>query len=76
MTADAFVEKWQGCQRNERAAAQEHFINLCALVGADTPNAADPTGDWYAFEEGAEKIDCVFRSIWAAFRRDPGACSG
>jgi hypothetical protein len=66
MTAAAFVEKWQGCQRNERAAAQEHFIDLCALVGADTPNAADPKGDWYAFEKGAEKIGGGdgFADVW------------
>ena len=33
----------------ERAAAQEHFIDLCRMLGQPTPNDADPTGDWYAF---------------------------
>ena len=27
----------------ERAAAQEHFIDLCRMLGIPTPNEADPT---------------------------------
>lgn len=50
-----FAAKWSGSQRNERAAAQEHFIDLCRMLGVQTPNEADPVGDWYAFEKGAEK---------------------
>ena len=34
---------------------QGHFIDRCRLLGYQTPNEADPTGDWYAFEKGAEK---------------------
>lgn len=50
-----FAAKWSSNQRNERAAAQEHFNDLCAMLGVPTPNDADPIGDWYAFEKGAEK---------------------
>jgi hypothetical protein len=50
-----FVRKWAGNTRTERAASQEHFIDLCRMLGVPTPNEADPTGDWYAFEKGAEK---------------------
>jgi len=35
--------------------AKEHLIDLCRLLGVVTPNEADPTGDWYAFEKRAEK---------------------
>ena len=35
--------------------SQEHFIDLCRMLGVQTPNEADPTGDCYAFEKGAEK---------------------
>jgi hypothetical protein len=55
MTPPEFAAKWAGSQRAERAAAQEHFIDLCRLIGVPTPNEADPTGAWYAFEEGAGK---------------------
>jgi hypothetical protein len=50
-----FVHKWTASQRNERAAAQEHFIDLGRLLGDLTPNEADPTGEFYAFEKGATK---------------------
>jgi hypothetical protein len=39
------VAKWQGSTRAERAAAQEHFIDLCRMLGQPTPNDADPTGE-------------------------------
>jgi type II restriction/modification system DNA methylase subunit YeeA len=54
MTPEQFVAKWQASARNERAAAQEHFIDLCALLGEPTPNS-DPDGSTYAFEKGATK---------------------
>ncbi|MDO8861081.1 N-6 DNA methylase [Haliea sp. E1-2-M8] len=55
MTPEAFVTKWSSSTTNERAAAQEHFIDLCRLFEEPTPNEADPTGEWYAFEKGVEK---------------------
>ena len=55
MTVPAFVAKWSASRRTERAAAQEHFIDLCRLLGEQTPNEADPTGEDYAFEKGATK---------------------
>jgi len=61
-----FVQKWTGNTRSERAASQEHFIDLCRLLGVATPNEADPTGDEYAFEKGAEKTDGRdgFADVW------------
>jgi len=55
LSPSEFAAKWTGSTRNERAASQEHFIDLCRMLGVPTPNEADPTGDWYAFEKGAEK---------------------
>jgi hypothetical protein len=55
MTPHEFAAKWSGSNRAERAAAQEHFIDLCRLLGYPTPNEADPDGAWYAFEKGASK---------------------
>jgi hypothetical protein len=66
MTAIEFADKWEGSRRNERAAAQEHFIDLCRVVGVPTPNEADAEGKWYAFEKGAEKVDGGggFADVW------------
>jgi hypothetical protein len=46
MQPEAFVAKWKANQRAERAAAQEHFIDLCSLLDEPTPNS-DPTGSTY-----------------------------
>ena len=54
MTPQDFIRKWKANTRAERAAAQEHFIDLCRLLGEPTPNE-DPDGATYAFEKGATK---------------------
>lgn len=66
MNPAEFAVKWMGSTRPERAASQEHFIDLCRMLGAQTPNEADPTGDWYAFEKGAEKLggEDGFADVW------------
>ena len=55
MTAGEFIAKWRSSELKERSAAQEHFIDLCRLLGEPTPAEADPTGDRYCFERGARK---------------------
>lgn len=61
-----FVAKWAGSTRTERAAAQEHFIDLCRLLGEPTPNEADPHGEFYAFEKGTHKVagGDGFADVW------------
>jgi len=55
VTPQQFIAKWQGCQLAERAFYQQHFNDLCALVGHPTPAAQDTTGDTFCFERGATK---------------------
>jgi hypothetical protein len=55
MTPDAFIAKWRASSLKESAASQEHFIDLCRLLGEPTPAEADPAGDFYTFEFGATK---------------------
>ncbi len=50
-----FVDKWRKVTTTERASAQSHFNDLCALLGQQTPLEADPAGEVYAFERGAAK---------------------
>src|SRR3990167_2872721 len=50
-----FIAKWQASSLKERSASQEHFIDLCRLLGQQTPSEADPQGIWYTFEKGAAK---------------------
>ena len=44
-----------GAEGALRSAAQEHFIDLCRLLGEPTPAEADSTGGHYCFERGARK---------------------
>ena len=55
MTPNEFIRKWHTSELKERSAAQEHFIDLCRLLGEPTPAEADPKGDYYCFERGALK---------------------
>ena len=55
MTPYEFITKWHASELKERSAAQEHFIDLCRLLGEPTPAEADPTGEAYCFERGARK---------------------
>ena len=55
MTPYEFIAKWRASALKERSASQEHFIDLCHLLGEPTPAEADPTGEMYCFERGARK---------------------
>ncbi|AJC83289.1 type II restriction enzyme methylase subunit protein (plasmid) [Rhizobium etli bv. phaseoli str. IE4803] len=55
VSADDFVRKWKSVELKERSAAQEHFIDLCHLLGEPTPADADKAGEFYCFERGATK---------------------
>ena len=55
MTPYEFIAKWSASELKERSASQEHFIDLCRLLGEPSPADADPTGDSYCFERGARK---------------------
>jgi type II restriction/modification system DNA methylase subunit YeeA len=66
VTPGEFAAKWRGVETQERASAQSHFLDLCAMLGEPGPTDADPTGSWYAFEKGAEKLDGHdgFADVW------------
>jgi hypothetical protein len=65
ISPSAFVQKWAASKGAERAAAQEHFIDLCRLLDEQTPNEADPSGDFYAFEKGAKTLEGDgFADVW------------
>jgi type II restriction/modification system DNA methylase subunit YeeA len=55
ITPQEFVSKWKRAGARERQSVQEHFIDLCNLVGHPTPMEFDSTGEVFAFEMGAKK---------------------
>ncbi len=73
ITPAAFVAKWKRAKLSERAASQEHFIDLCRLLGQPTPAEHDATGSEYTFEKSiaittpaslGSKGDHGFADVW------------
>ncbi len=56
MTPAEFKRKWHRYRGKESAAYQEHFNDLCRLLGQPTPVEADPSGnDFFCFQKGVIK---------------------
>lgn len=55
MNAQEFVAKWRRVELTERSAAQQHFLDLCEVVGHPKPAELDAEGRWFTFERGAAK---------------------
>lgn len=51
LTAAQFIQKWRDNPLSERAGSQPFFLDLCALLGVDTPNDSES----YCFERGATR---------------------
>ena len=61
-----FIAKWDAVTINEKATAQEHFIDLCRLLNVKTPNEADPHGQFFRFEKPLTKSGgkAGFADVW------------
>jgi type II restriction/modification system DNA methylase subunit YeeA len=55
MTISEFVSKWRPVQLTERSASQQHFLDLCEVFEHPKPAEADPSGQSFTFERGADK---------------------
>ncbi|MBB5378988.1 hypothetical protein HNQ07_004498 [Deinococcus metalli] len=70
MNPAEFAAKWRELapKVTERAAYQEHFRDLCALVGQPTPSS-DTTGQDYAFEKHVQKVGTDDSGFADVFKR-------
>jgi type II restriction/modification system DNA methylase subunit YeeA len=66
MTVPQFQQKWRDSRLTERSAAQQHFLDLCRLLGMPTPAEVDQEGAFYTFEKGARKTagGQGFADVW------------
>ncbi len=55
MTPQQFITKWKRVTLSERSACQQHFLDLCELLGQPKPADVDSDGSWYTFERGVHK---------------------
>ena len=56
LTPAQFISKWSRTTLSERAASQEHFLDVCRLLGQPTPAEHDATGAEYTFEKGVREL--------------------
>lgn len=56
LTPQQFSAKWASSRLKESAGAQEHFIDVCRLVGHPTTAEADPEGTFFTFEKTVAKV--------------------
>ena len=70
MTPEQFIEKWRGNTRSERSAAQQHFLELCDMLGVDRPPTRRPESDEYTFEKSTRRIGDTqgFADVWKRHR--------
>jgi hypothetical protein len=52
LTLDQLVARWKHTTLSERSGAQQHFVDLCEVLGQPRPAAVDQTGETYTFEKG------------------------
>ncbi len=66
LSPQAFVAKWRHVTTNERASAQSHFNDLCAVLGQPTPLDLDPHGQFYRFEKPLTKVGggAGYADVW------------
>lgn len=66
LTPEAFAKRWSGSELSERSSYQQHFLDLCEMLGAPKPMEEDPKGESYTFEKGVEKTGGGkgFADVW------------
>jgi hypothetical protein len=75
MTVAEFKKKWSRYQGKESAAYQEHFIDLCRLLGQPTPVEANPSGnDFFCFQKREEGQTGDWNCVLAGGQRPSELC--
>ncbi len=70
LTPQTFAQRWSRSTLSERASYQQHFLDLCKMLGQKGSAEADPAGEFYAFEKGVEKTGGGkgFADVWRQYR--------
>ena len=71
LTPQDFVAKWKRSTARERQACQEHFLDLCRLLGHQTPNDYDPTGTRWLNAEGLSEAERKKRTLTNLYNARP-----
>jgi len=66
MTPHEFIAKWKSVDLTERSACQQHFLDLCDMLGEKKPAEVNKTGSWFTFEKGLTTTEEKkgFADVW------------
>ncbi len=66
LTPQEFVARWERVTLSERSSYQQHFLDLCEMLGEPKPAASDAEGSTYTFEKRVEKTGggTGFADVW------------
>ena len=66
MNAAEFKARYRNANLSERSVAQQHFLDLCDLLGHRRPADLDPTGQSFTFEKAVQKTagGKGFADVW------------
>lgn len=61
-----FVTRWKASSLSERSGAQQHFCDLCDVLGQPHPAAVDQSGESFTFEKHVSTVegDKGFADVW------------
>ena len=64
--AKRFIAKWKSVDLTERSACQQHFLDLCGVLGEKKPAEVNKTGSWFTFEKGLTTTEEKkgFADVW------------
>ncbi len=66
LTPQEFVARWERVTLSERSSYQQHFLDLCEMLGEPRPAESDAEGSSYTFEKRVEKTGggTGFADVW------------
>jgi type II restriction/modification system DNA methylase subunit YeeA len=66
LTPQEFVARWERVTLSELASYQQHFLDLCEMLGEPRPAESDASGSSYTFEKRVEKTGggVGFADVW------------
>jgi len=72
MTPAEFKTKWDRSRAKETASYQEHFADLCRMLGQPTPIEADPSGaEFFCYQKRVVKDAELFQPRASGEEADP-----
>lgn len=66
LTLADFVARWKASTLSERAGYQQHFRDLCEVLGEPHPAEVDQSGEEFTFEKGGNKTtgEAGWADVW------------